>query len=621
MATRRSLPVEPAERVSSEPPSSRRAKVLTGIAGAPGIAVGPALLVLDRERSGLGHRHIARSQVDSEVERLVAGIQAAADGLREAVVRLRGSAQGTGAETAILEAYVAMVEDESLRSDSERRIRVDHLSAEWAVERAVAELAAQLKGVADSYLSERSHDIEFVGERVLAALAEKRRPSAQGAPSSRGAPAVLVARDLSPAETATLRRDEVLALVTEAGTRTTHTAILARALDLPAVVGVKDALALIGQGDLLLVDGLRGEVTLHPSAAVIRESTERAARHRERASALHAARHRPAALGSGLALTLRANIELPPDVEIARSEEAQGIGLYRTEFLFVDRATLPSEEEQLDVFRRVVERMAPFPVTLRIFDLGADKASPALRVPPEPNPALGLRAIRLALARPEALGAHLRAMLRASAFGNVQLMVPMVTTVAEVRAVRARLAEAERALDAVGQARAARVPVGVMIEVPAAVMMADELAREADFLSIGTNDLIQYALAVDRTNRELAELGSSFEPALLRLIRLVVEAGRRHGRAVSVCGAMASEPLAALLLVGLGLRELSVEPAVLGVTKAALALVEQGELEDLAAKALGLASASEVEQLVTASLAPRLRELLGPEPPERAGDR
>lgn len=575
---------------------------LDGIAGSPGLSIGPALVVEVR-RPGVVKRRLAKHQAAEEVERYQLAIERAALELQEVAAR----ATGGHIETSVLQAYVLMVQDQTLRDNVERRILLDLVCAEWALDLAVDEIASHLAQAPDPYLSERSHDVRFVGDRILAVLSGQH--SIVSLPDT-GEPVVVVAHDLSPAETAELSRDRVLALVTEVGTRTSHTAIVARALEIPAVVGAIGAIERIGNGDLVIVDGLRGRVIVSPSDEMLDTSRRRAERYRALTSELRALHDRPATTRCGIHIHLRANIELPTEVDGALAHGAEGIGLYRTEFLYVDRPEPPTEDEQYEVYRRVVETVAPLPVTLRTFDIGGDKLAPWLHGPPGLNPALGVRAIRLGLAFPELLLTQLRAMVRASAHGRVQILVPMVATVGEFRAVQQLVYQAMDQIDARGLPRAAFIPCGCMIEVPSAAMMADELAREAAFLSIGTNDLVQYTLAVDRGRRELVALASPFDPAVLRLIRRTVRGGERQNRRVLACGAMASDPLAVLLLLGMGLRELSMEGAAIPELKEAISRVSMRELEQLSDAALASSTAEEVERMVTEGYAPCFADLL-----------
>lgn len=461
--------------------------------------------------------------------------------------------------------------------------------------------------MSDPYLVERKHDVAFVGERLLRAFSGADRVAALPKLTQ---PSVVLAHDLSPADTAAMVKEPVVAIITEVGTRTSHTSIMARALEIPAVVGVADALGRISPNDRVIVDGFRGEVTVAPSNDMISEAEERARRHVALVKHLRSDRDREAGTADGVRINLRANVEFPAEALLALDHGAEGIGLYRTEFLYVDRNQPPDEEEQYHVYRAVIETVAPRPVTLRTFDIGGDKFVSTFQVPPEMNPALGLRAVRLALSRPDVFLEQLRAMVRASVHGDLRIMIPMVASLREFQEVRRMLGRAMREVAARGERHAEHIPLGVMIEVPGAAVMADLFARESDFLSLGTNDLVQYALAIDRTSRSLAYLASPFDPSILRLIVTVVRAAEHRKRSLSVCGAMASDPLAAVLLVGLGVRELSMEAAAIPEIKEALHRVSSAEAKAVAAEALQQESAEDVERTLAAAFAPRLYDLL-----------
>src|SRR6187402_2339575 len=558
---------------------SGAALVLDGIAGSAGYAIGHVVIV-DTRRSGIVRRHIVPEAAAEELSRFDDAVVRSAGELR--VVLAAKQSKASRAETSILEAYVLMLEDETLRAAVETKIASAAICAEWALDLAVADMAAVLRQSGDPYLAERSHDFEFVEDRLLRTMAGK-----QGAvvlPKD-GTPSVLVAHDLSPAETAGLTKERVLAIVTEVGTRTSHTAILARALEIPAVVGVPNLLSRVGTGNVIVVDGVHGQVALGPSEALIADTMARASRFSDIARHRREARDRPIRTKCGQTVELRANIELPSEAEGALEQGARGIGLYRTEFLYLDRSEPPSEDEQYETYRRVVEVLAPLPVTLRTFDIGGDKFASVFQVPSEMNPALGLRAVRLGLARPDIFLTQLRAMVRASAHGQMRVMVPMIASMGEWRQVKALFAQAIVEVDARGQARSPFIPLGMMVEVPSAAVMADEFALETEFMSIGTNDLVQYTLAVDRSSPELAYLASYFDPAILRLIQGVIEAGKARSRPVLLCGAMASDPLAALLLVGMGLREMSMEAAAVPEIREVLANVTLAQTEAAASDA------------------------------------
>jgi phosphoenolpyruvate-protein phosphotransferase (PTS system enzyme I) len=599
-------PSGPPSRVPPSEPSSPRGVVIKGIAGSPGIAVGPALVVGDT-KAAYARRHVASSQVDAEVDRLKKAVGDAKQHIREVSARLPAAPLETNA---ILDVYLTMIGDPMLLDRVEHKIRDDRKCAEWAVAQACEEVGKMFAptdvGERDTYIVERRHDVEFVCDRLLRELTGYTK---QIVPRLEQ-PMVIIARDLSPADTASMVREPVIAFVTEIGSRTSHTAIMARALEIPAVVGVADALSIVRTGDRIIVDGLRGEITIDPSEMAIDEARARGARHTAFARGLLSARNQPCVTRDGEPVALKANVELPAEAILALDHGAEGIGLYRTEFIYIDRSSMPSEDEQYELYRAVVEAVAPRPVTLRTFDIGGDKFASSFQLPTEMNPALGLRAVRLALSRPDVFLTQLRAMLRASAHGDLRIMIPMVASVQELREVRRILDRAMQEVDEAGKARAKHVPLGIMVEVPSAVIMADVLAREAEFFSIGTNDLIQYTLAIDRANRALAPLASPFHPAILRMIRQATRAASARGVPVALCGAMASDPLAAVLLVGLGLRELSMEAAAIPEIKEALRRVTTADCERTAEAALALDTAEAVEDLVATAFAPILFDLL-----------
>ncbi|HTQ41774.1 MAG TPA: phosphoenolpyruvate--protein phosphotransferase [Polyangiaceae bacterium] len=610
MTERGAPPTPPPPPGGTRPPpsdqSTPRGVVLKGIAGSPGVAVGPALVV-GETRAAYLRRHITQAQVDAEVKRLQQAVTDAKKHVREVAARIPSAPMETNA---ILDAYLTMIGDPMLIDRIEHKIRDDRKCAEWGVAQACEEIAKMFAPAdpadRDAYITERRHDVEFVCDRLLRELTGDTKQIVPRLDQ----PMVVIARDLSPADTAGMVREPVIAFVTEIGTRTSHTSIMARALEIPAVVGAGDALSIIRTGDMVIVDGLRGEVVVNPNEITIEEARGRGARHLAFARGLLSARNQPCVTRDGEPVSLKANVELPAEAILALDHGAEGIGLYRTEFIYIDRTTMPTEEEQYELYRAVVEAVSPRPVTLRTFDIGGDKFASSFQLPAEMNPALGLRAVRLALSRPDVFLTQLRAMVRASAHGELRIMVPMVASVQELREVRKLVGRAMQEVDAAGHARAKHIPLGIMIEVPSAVVMADVLAREAEFFSIGTNDLIQYTLAIDRGNRSLAPLASPFHPAILRMIRQVARAASPHGVPVALCGAMASDPLAAVLLVGLGLRELSMEAAAIPEIKEALRRVTTADCERAAEAALGLDTADAVEELIAGTFAPGLFDLL-----------
>ncbi len=576
---------------------------LHGIAASPGVAVGVAL-VLDRRRMSIPRRHIEEAEVEREVQRLRDAVVAARRQLQE--VREKVSTEA-GEHTLILDAHLLMLDDALLMDQAEGAIRNDLVNAEWGLRRTVENIKVLFDKSGVDYFRERRSDVDFVGERVLREMMGASSPIA--ALREVTGPVVLVAHELSPADTASLVNNDVLAFVTDVGTATSHTAIMARALSIPAVVGVAEATKEIATGDLVVVNGLRGVVTVTPDDLAAQQATDRGDRYQAFVRSLRHNHLTRARTRCGAPVALRANIELPAEAAVAIDHGADGIGLYRTEFLYIDRHQPPTEEEQYEVFRRIVEMMSPRRVTLRTFDLGGDKFSTAFRIPKELNPALGIRAVRLALREAEVFRAQLRAMLRAAARGEVRVMVPMVSTLTELRAARAELDRAREELRARGDVYG-DVAFGIMVETPSAVTLADHLAREADFFSIGTNDLMQYAFAIDRGNEHVAHLARSLDPAIIRSIAHVAAEARAAGIGCAICGAMAGELMAVPLLLGVGVHELSVEPTAVPEIKEAISRVDLAAAQDMAREALTLGTAAEVEALVRARFGQTFADLL-----------
>lgn len=624
------------------PPSAPGPSVgpLHGIAGSPGVAIATAL-VLEAGTGRIPRRSIGQEEADGELGRFRDAVEDAQAQIGE--VHGRVTSKLPPEHLKILEAYQMMLADPGLASAVRHEIVDKSRNAEWAVEVAIQGIVREFDAVDDPYLRERRHDVEFVGERLQRALAANAVPSvpsvripraSDGRPSRLfrrptpalgvrvAQPTIVVARDLSPADTAAMIREPIVGFVTEVGTRTSHTAIMARALEIPAVVGVSGVLEHVRTGDTIIVDGLRGEVHVRPDAEYAERARIRGERHASRTQLLRMKLREPTTLACGTRVQLLANVELPTEALLAIEHGAEGIGLYRTEFLYIDRKDLPSEDEQFELYRTIAQMVAPRVVTLRTFDLGGDKLASTVAVPDEMNPALGTRAVRLALRESEIFRSQLRAMLRAAAYGDVRVMIPMVASLTELRAVRALMTRAERELDEAGVPYR-KVPLGVMIEVPSTAICADLFAREAEFFSLGTNDLVQYALAIDRSSHELARLASPFDPSILRLIRASTEAAKGADIPISVCGTMASDPLAVLLLVGMGIRHLSMEASAIAEVKETLRRVSCEECEALAKECLALGTAAEVELAVAETFATRLSDLLGSDdltpPPPPAG--
>ena len=558
---------------------------LTGVAAAPGVARGSWAHVRRRELPAGGR--VTADEVEAEEARLRDAANRAADDLMALSERV--GAEGHEDEAAIFMAHAALAWDPALIDAAASRIRDEHDDGVAAIGVAAAQVAAMLEALDDEILSARAADVADVADRIARLLA--------GLPAEEEllpAPAVLVAQDLSPSLTATLPRERMLGIVLQAGSPTAHAAILARAYGIPAVVGVGGVLAALeaaGAGVELALDGATGEVVIGPDPATIADFDARAARVEDARSADLAQASLPAVTRDGVAVTLLANIGTPGEAARARELGARGVGLFRTEFLFLERATPPSEDEQAAAYGEAVEAFGGDPVTIRLLDIGGDKPIPYLPMPPEDNPFLGVRALRLAWDRPELFVTQLRACYRAAVAGPVKVMAPMVADAGDA-ALLLELAERARAgLEADGVPHG-RVDLGVMLEIPSAILAADAYFGSLAFASLGTNDLTQYALAVDRGNPALERYRDAMHPAVLRLIAMAVEGADRTGISLSVCGEMGGDPVAALALVGLGVRQLSMGAASLPAVRRAIRGADAGELRSLAGAALGDPSAA-----------------------------
>jgi phosphotransferase system enzyme I (PtsI) len=548
------------------------------------------ILVLGQTRRSVDHSPVDPEQVPAELDRLN---QALVRTRRDITAVKEQVAAAMGAEEAgLFEAHLLVIEDSTLIDEVARKIRAERLPADTAFHVVSEKYVAALEAVDDAYLRERAADLRDVAGRVIDHL------QGVGAPRDLrrlSEPCIIVAHDLAPSTAATLDREHVLGFATEAGGRTSHTAIMARKLGIPAIVGLGPLLEAVRDGEYALLDGHGGVLTVNPTDQTLFEYGQLKQRRAQFEEKLALLREQPAVTLDGHRVTLAANIDGPEDMAGVQSSGADGVGLFRTEFLFINRRTPPTEEEQYQAYRAVAERVGPgSDAVLRTLDLGGDKLPGALARTGEPNPFLGWRAIRISLGHPEDFRLQLRAMLRASAHGKVRLLYPMISSVEELRAANALLAECRGELRREGLPFDEAMPVGTMIEIPAAALIADTLARETDFFSIGTNDLTGYTLAVDRMNERVAHLYQPTHPAVIRLIRMTVEAGRRHGRRTTVCGEMAGEPALVPLLVGLGIDELSATPALVPQVKFLLRRLKLPEAKALAEFALGCDSAAEI---------------------------
>jgi phosphotransferase system enzyme I (PtsI) len=564
---------------------------LRGIGVSPGVAMGEVLLpkrVVFTSRKEL----ITEAQVPDEIKRF----RQALDRTRDDLVRIKDGVQDKlGRDGSfIFEAHLLILEDPALVSGIEAIIREDKARAEWALSKINGRYEQLFESLADDYFRQRRSDVSDVLTRVYRNLEARREK--EKSPQKQH---VIVAHELLPSEAALrLSKELTLGIALDMGGQTSHTAILARSLGIPAVLGLRDATRQVRDGDLIIVDGTDGEVIINPPPAVRREFQAK----KEKYEAYGRELQKTAALKSVTLDKVRfvpqANIELPEEIAPALAMGAEGVGLFRSEFIYLRRETLPTEEDHFEIYARLARGAHPRPVTIRTLDIGGEKSLPQLNIEKEPNPALGLRAVRFSLRNRDLFRVQLRAILRASAGKNVRVLVPMVTEVDEITEVKGIFEDVKRELRRAGEAFDEKVPFGVMIEVPAAAALADVLLKEVDFVSIGTNDLIQYFLAVDRSNEFVTYLFKPFHPAVLRLIRSVIQAARKAEKDVVVCGEMAADTLGAIVLLGFGLRTFSMNPIFIPRIKKALRSIECRTAERIVEETLKLRSAQEIEEYV-----------------------
>jgi phosphotransferase system enzyme I (PtsI) len=573
-------------------------RVLRGVGVSPGLAYAPAV-VLESRFPDVADRSVEPHEVEGEVHRLHEAVRAVAahlNTLRERVLQSAGLE-----ESRIFDAQILMVEDQDFLASVEHLIRENNLSAETAFEFKALELRVAWSNTESLRMRERLADLSATQVRVLRHLTGT--PDHEALAFAEHRHVIVVAREISPGLTVQLDRDRLMGLVSEAGTRTSHAAILAHSLGIPAVMGAVGAVERISSGAMVLLDGQSGTIVLEPTREELEVARTQATRRQKLELELEGAVSEPSVTPDGQAITLMGNVDVPDEIDMAVRHGAEGVGLLRTEFLVTGRTHLPSEEEQLEYFRRVGAAFGDRPVIIRTFDLGGDKFPAAFNPPPEANPFLGWRSIRVCLDQPEVFRPQLRAILRVAADRPVKIMLPLVTRVDEVVAAKAMLDHEARDLAARGIRAAAEVPVGVMVETPAAVVVADRLARVSAFFSVGTNDLTQYTLAVDRGSAHLASRFTPHDPAVLEQLRQVVEAGAAAGIPVSVCGEMASDPLSALLLIGLGFEALSISPPALPLVRWLVRRVPLSACREVARAALAASSATEVQAMLRDAMA------------------
>ncbi|MCG3175502.1 MAG: Phosphoenolpyruvate-protein phosphotransferase [Candidatus Omnitrophica bacterium] len=562
-------------------------KVLRGIAASPGIIIGKALR-LDSEEVSIPKRTIKESAIPKEITRFQDALtrtRAEILSIRDKISKEIGKEHGD-----IFNAHLMVLEDRAIIEEVMERIKKELLSSEYVLSQVLRKYVQSFMKINDEYLRERVSDISDVGRRVIRHLVGEQRVNLGELKEK----VIIIAYDLSPSDTAVMNRKSVIGFATDIGGRTSHTAIMAKSLEIPAVVGLESVTQHVKTDDTVIVDGIQGVIVVNPTPAELQKYRQEQARYQEIGRGLRKLRDLPCITTDGRRIELAANIELPEETPSALSHGADAIGLYRSEFLYLNRADLPTEEEQYQAYRKVVQEMAPKPVVIRTFDLGGDKFLSHLQMPHEMNPFLGWRAIRFCLASPAIFKEQLRAILRASAHGKLRIMYPMISGVQEVRQANRLLAECKDEL------RVKRVPfddnieVGAMIEIPSAALTCDIIAPEVDFFSVGTNDLIQYSIAVDRINEKIAYLYEPAHPAVLRLLKTIVDTAHEKKIWVGICGEMAGDPMLTTVLLGMGMDEISTSPVMLPEIKRVVRGTSYAEAQEIARYVLTMKTGSEV---------------------------
>ncbi len=570
---------------------------LQGIGGSPGIAIGKAYLVQQEDVDVVEKRFVSPEHIPAEVKRFKEAVKKARKQLKRIIDDVPKEFRD---HIYILDAHMMLLKDKMLYKGTIEYIDLENVNAEWALKMAVDEIKSIFKKMPDPYFRERGSDITHVSKLVTDNLLGTEPSDISGIDKR----VIIVARDLSPAETTQIQLEKIQAFLTDSGGKTSHTCIIARSLEIPAVLGLGNATQHIKTDDLIIVDGSAGVVILNPDEETLTRYQERRDLFEQYQATITRSSHLPAETIDGFQLQVMANIGMVEEVVSVIDHGGDGIGLYRTEFLYLNRSTLPTEQELFDNYRDVAEIVAPRTVIIRTLDIGGDKFTSDPRLAEEMNPALGLRAIRFSLHSPEIFKTQLRAILRAASFGNVRIMIPMISQVDEILWARQILNEAAESLEKAGIPFNADIELGAMIEVPSAVMMADILAREVDFFSIGTNDLIQYSLAIDRVNKQVAHLYQPLHPAVLRMIQRVVDAAKQADIEVNMCGEMAGDPLNLPVLLGMELDAISMNPISIPAVKRVTRMLSVKEAKLFLEEALKQPTTEDVIKLVQDTYGP-----------------
>ncbi|MFD3260084.1 phosphoenolpyruvate--protein phosphotransferase [Paenibacillus lentus] len=562
---------------------------IKGIAASAGVAIAP-VFKLEHPDYSVKHREIEDPAAENaRLDEALSKSQQELEAIKARTLQELGEKKAE-----IFESHLLILNDPELLTPVRDKINTEKVSAEYALNETAQQFISMFENMKSAYLRERAADMKDVTKRVLTHLLGLNYVN----PAEISEEVIVVAEDLTPSDTAQLNRKYVKGFTTNIGGRTSHSAIMARSLEIPAVVGTKDVLSQVNNGDLLIVDGLDGVVIINPSEEVVGQYTAKRDAHLRQIEEWKKLREVPTVSRDGVHVELAANIGTPNDVAGVLDNGGEGVGLYRTEFLYMGRTELPSEEVQFNAYKTVLEKMEGKPVVVRTLDIGGDKELPYLDLPKEMNPFLGFRAVRLCLERTDIFRTQLRALLRASTYGNLRIMFPMIATLDEFRQAKALLLEEKDKLVSEGVAVSEEIQIGIMVEIPATAVLADQFAKEVDFFSIGTNDLIQYTMAADRMNERVSYLYQPYNPAILRLVKMVIDAAHKEGRWAGMCGEMAGDATAIPLLLGLGLDEFSMSATSILPARSQIAKLSKSEMQELAAKALQLSTAEEVVELV-----------------------
>jgi phosphoenolpyruvate-protein phosphotransferase (PTS system enzyme I) len=567
--------------------------LLKGIAASNGIAIAKAYRLIEPDLS------VSKQTIESKEEE-VARFQQAVDTSKSELQIIRDKAeQELGADkAAIFDAHLLVVNDPELLGPIEEKIKSEGINAEFALKDTADMFVAMFEQMENEYMRERAADIRDVTKRILSHLLSVKIPN----PSMIQEKVVIIAEDLTPSDTAQLNREFVLGFTTDIGGRTSHSAIMARSMEIPAVVGTKEATASIQNGDMVIVDGLNGEVHINPTPELIQKYKDRAAAYEQQKAEWAKLVNEKTVSADGHHVELAANIGTPKDLEGVVNNGGEAVGLYRTEFLYMGRDQLPTEDEQFESYKAVLEGMKGKPVVVRTLDIGGDKELPYLNLPKEMNPFLGFRAIRLCIEEQDIFRTQLRALLRASQYGNLKIMFPMIATLGEFRQAKAILEEEKQKLIASGTNVADAIEVGIMVEIPSTAVMADTFAKEVDFFSIGTNDLIQYTMAADRMNERVSYLYQPYNPAILRLVKMVIDAAHKHGKWAGMCGEMAGDETAIPVLLGLGLDEFSMSASSILKARSLISKLSKADMQSLAESVLDLDTNEAVMEAVNKAI-------------------